>query len=95
MTAHTFRIFPGLQKPIYELLQSKPGIARISARVSNAKCPQLSPVEPVDWTTEHQEALERLVTLLTNPAILAFPDFNFTLHTDTSDQGLGAVLYQR
>lgn len=39
---------------------------------------------------------EKLVNLLTNPPVLAYPDFNLslTLHTDASDQGLGAVLYQ-
>lgn len=36
------------------------------------------------------------MTLLTNPPVLAYPDFNhpFRLHTDASDQGPGAVLYQ-
>lgn len=80
--------FSRIAKPIYELLQTKPGKAQI---------PQLPSQESVDWTPEHQEALEQLVTLLINPPVLAYPDFNlpFTLHTDASDQGLGAVLYQR
>lgn len=46
-------------------------------------------------TEEHQVALEQLVTFLTNPPVLAYPDFNipFTLHTDASEQGLGAVWF--
>lgn len=89
--------FSRIAKPIYELLQTKPGKAQIPMRGRTTKRPQLSSREPVDWTTEHQEALEQLVNLLTNPPVLAYPDFNqpFTVHTDASDQGLGAVLYQR
>lgn len=89
--------FSRIAKPIYELLQTTPGRGQIPTRGNNTKHPQLPPQEPVDWTTEHQEALEKLVTLLTNPPVLAYPDFNlpFRIHTDISDQGLGAVLYQR
>lgn len=89
--------FSQIAKPIYELLQTKPGKAQSLMRGRTTKHPQLPSREPVAWTSEHQEALEQLVTLLTNPPVLAYPDFNqpFTLHTDASDQGLGAVLYQR
>lgn len=61
------------------------------------KHPQMSSRDPVDCTSEHQGALEQLVAFLTNPPVLAYPDFNqpFTLKTDASDQGLGASLYQR
>lgn len=89
--------FSRLAKPIYELLQSKPGKSQSSTPGKNVRRPQLSSREPVNWNAEHQDALEQLITLLTNPPVLAYPDFNlpFTLHTDASDQGLGAVLYQR
>jgi len=89
--------FSRIAKPIYELLQTKPEKAQVPVRERKAKRPQLPSREPVNWATEHQEALEQLVSLLTNPPVLAYPDFNLplTLHTDASDKGLGAVLYQR
>lgn len=89
--------FSRIAKPIYELLQTKSGKAQIPTCGKTTKRPQLPSRQPVDWTTQHQEALEQLVTLLITPPVLAYPDFNlpFTLHTDASDQGLGAVLYQR
>ena len=47
------------------------------------------------WTETEQEAFVKLKTMLTNPPILAFPDFQqpFELHVDASGNGLGAVLY--
>ncbi len=89
--------FSRIAKPIYELLQTKSGKAQIPKRGKTTKRPQLPSREPVDWTLQHQEALEQLVDLLITPPVLAYSDFNlpFTLHTDASDQGLGAVLYQR
>ena len=51
---------------------------------------------PICWGREQQQALEELVGHLSNPPIMAYPDFSkaFILHTDTSKDGLGAVLYQ-
>lgn len=79
--------FSRLAKPISELLQSKPGKSQPSTPGRNVRRPQLSSREPVNWNAEHQDALEQLKTLLTNPPVLAYPDFNlpFTLHTDASD----------
>ncbi len=36
------------------------------------------------------------MSLLVSPPVLAYPNFDlpFVLHTDASDQGLGAILYQ-
>lgn len=89
--------FSRIAKPIYELLQTKPRKIQNHAHAKNGRCSQLSSRESVNWIDKHQEALEQLITLLTNPPVLAYPDFTlpFTLHTDASDQGLGAVLYQR
>lgn len=48
------------------------------------------------WTYKEQEVFNNLKVILTNPPILAYPDFTkaFELHTDASCSGLGAVLYQ-
>ena len=50
----------------------------------------------VNWGPEQQEAFEGLQRLCTEVPILAYADFKspFILHTDTSSDGLGAVLYQ-
>lgn len=52
--------------------------------------------QPITWTEKHQSLLEELLDHLVEPPILAFPDFSkpFVLHTDASNLGLGAVLYQ-
>lgn len=52
---------------------------------------------PIQWTCDHQCILEQLVDILSHPPVLAYPDFEvpFILHTDASQKGLGAVLYQR
>lgn len=52
---------------------------------------------PIEWTDAHQSILEQLIDCLIQPPVLGFPEFSqpFILHTDASNQGLGAVLYQR
>ena len=48
------------------------------------------------WTTDCQEAFEKLRQQLVSPPILAFPDYQkpFILDTDASNLGIGAVLSQ-
>ena len=51
----------------------------------------------VNWTSECQDAFEHLKCLCSQTPILAYADYTkpFQLHTDTSESGLGAVLYQK
>ena len=51
---------------------------------------------PFQWTTEHETAFQELKTRLISPPVLAYPccTRDFTLKTDASIQGLGAVLSQ-
>ena len=52
---------------------------------------------PVEWTEECQSAFEHLKQLCSQTPILAYANYQkpFKLHTDASENGLGAVLYQR
>uniref|UniRef100_A0A8C5PXV4 Gypsy retrotransposon integrase-like protein 1 n=1 Tax=Leptobrachium leishanense TaxID=445787 RepID=A0A8C5PXV4_9ANUR len=88
--------FSGVAKPMYELLQTKPGVAPVESSRRKTKGPQMPSRTPVEWTSEHQKSLETLIDMLIKPPILAYPDFNlpFSLHTDASERGLGAILYQ-
>ena len=49
----------------------------------------------VTWSEELQQRFDVLLHRLTSP-VMAFPDFTkpFVLHTDASQEGLGAVSYQ-
>ena len=51
----------------------------------------------VDWTEAADSAFEHLKKLCISTPILAYPDYKlpFVLHTDSSSEGLGAVLYQK
>ncbi len=51
----------------------------------------------IKWTPKHQNILNDLIDDLSSAPIMAYPDFSkpFTLHTDASQEGLGAVLYQK
>ena len=50
-----------------------------------------------DWGHQQEKSFNDLKIALTNAPILAFPDYNlpFTMCTDASAQGLGAVLMQK
>ena len=51
----------------------------------------------VEWTAECQQAFEQLKQLGSQTPILAYVNYKkpFKLHTDASENGLGAVLYQK
>ena len=51
----------------------------------------------VNWTSKCQDAFEHLKCLCSQTPILAYADYTkpFQLHTDASESGLGAVLYQQ
>ena len=51
----------------------------------------------VEWTAECQQAFEQLKQLCCHTPILAYINYGrpFKLHTDASERGLGAVLYQK
>jgi hypothetical protein len=48
------------------------------------------------WTTEHQEAFDKMKALIAKETLLTFPDFSqeFEIHTDASKLQLGACLSQ-
>lgn len=88
--------FSRVAKPLYQLLTLPPDRAPLPVsrtkgkRVSTKQRGRPPPNTPISWT---QDALNKL----TEPPILGYPDFlePFILHCDTSQEGLGAVLYQK
>lgn len=85
-------------KVLYDLLAADVNaIAESKSKSRLAKVGQLPPHQKIVWTEIHQKALNYLVDVLTNPPVMAYPRFDhpFILHIDASEQGLGAVLYQR
>ena len=81
--------FSRVAKPLYELL-------KVTGNSSSKKVGKSSKAA-VEWNDKHQEATEALIDVITSFKVMAYPEFErpFTLHTDASYDGLGAVLYQR
>ena len=84
--------FSKIAKPIYELLEGK-----VNTNQNSRKNGQLPSNHPIQWSMKHQTALNTLIDCVTSPPILAYPDYSspYVVHTDASQNGLGAVLYQR
>lgn len=51
---------------------------------------------PFKWGVEEQVSFDTVIDKLTYPPVLAYADYTlpFTVHTEASSDGLGAVLYQ-
>ncbi|KAI3357074.1 hypothetical protein L3Q82_015450 [Scortum barcoo] len=73
--------FSRLANPIYELLQTKRNQEQSQGRCGGqkGKGAQLPSRTPVQWTETHQETLCRLIDMLANPPILAYPDFEVAI----------------
>ena len=93
-----------IAKPIYDLLVTqqlaKEDVIKVrshSRSKGKRDSGQLPSNHPLNWTEEHQVVLECLTKHLTSPLVMSYPNFEkpFLLHTDASETGLGAVLYQQ
>jgi len=90
--------FAQTAKSIYDLLNvPKKPKGEETAQPSKRGNGQLPSKSPIEWTSEHRKALESLLSSITSPPLLAYPDYesSFIVHTDASQSGLGAVLYQK
>lgn len=92
--------FSCIASPLYDLLkaplntETQQNVRKKWTMKKNNSVPSSAPNQ---WSDVHQSVLEQLINCLVMPPVLGFPDFSqpFILHTDASNQGLGAVLYQR
>lgn len=86
-----------IAKSVYKLLKVKTYTSAQQSHQPKIKGPQLSSKTLAEWTHEHQQVLKQLIDALIILPVLGYPDFNspFSFHTDASEQGLGAVLYQQ
>jgi hypothetical protein len=68
---------------------------KLVAELANQKKGKKVPIKQL-WNSSHQEAFDTLKEKFINPPVLGYPDFheNFTVETDASTQGFGAVLSQ-
>ena len=78
--------FSKITKPIREVIT---GLENQSKRAAKKTY--------IEWTDLSNAAFDNLKTMCVSTPILAYPDYQlpFTLHTDSSTDGLGAVLYQK
>ena len=94
--------FSRIAKPLYSLLSAEnaPQVSNDMKR-KGRKQPNKTNQRPsghaIIWTEHHQGVVCQLIDHLLHPPILGYPDFekSFVLHCDASQEGLGAVLYQR
>ena len=82
--------------PLFDLLKSDATTPTKVTKKHHKTTGQAPSSQPVSWEPVHQAALEKLLTSPTHHPVLAYPDYSspFILHTDASEVGLGAILYQ-
>ena len=89
--------FSLIAAPLFDLLQQPKEIINNNQKNENHKHNgQTSSKQEISWSEIHKKTLKTLIDYWTNPPILAYPKYDqpYVLHTDASQLGLGAVLYQ-
>ena len=78
--------FSKIAKPLYDLTKGLESQSKKTAKRTKVK-----------WGEREEEAFNQLKEACTSAPILAYPNYSlpFILHTDSSTDGLGAVLYQK
>ena len=90
--------FARIAHRLFQLLQAaSEGVAKSHKSKQRSDHGSVPSSRPVVWMERHQKAVETLLDHLVSPPALGYPDFSksFVLHTDASQEGLGAVLYQK
>ena len=84
--------FAAIARPLNDLLVGLDTNPKASKKRKTCKKQAL-----FEWSEEHQQSFETLIDKLTSPPVLAYADCRlpFSVHTDASTSGLGAVLYQK
>ena len=89
--------FSKIAKPLYDLLNGDKTKGRKLNKSMKGVNNQVPSRSAIQWNDEHANALQLLIERITSPPILAYPQYTnpFIVLTDASQDGLGAVLYQR
>ena len=84
--------FSRIAKPIYDLVKTQ----ETDKKGKSIRTGKQGGNQLVSWTSTHQSVLEKLIKCLVSAPVMAYPDprHPYVLHTDASESGLGAVLYQ-
>ena len=87
--------FSRITHPPFQLLQAaSEGVAKSDKSKQHSDHGSAPSSRPVVWTKQHRKAVETLLDYLVSPPVLDFSK-SFVLHTDASQEGIGAVLYQK
>ena len=90
------RDFSRRVKPLYDMLKGK--VTKSTKGDKGTKSGQsYNAREKIEWKEEHQKILEEMIDYLKSPKVMAFANFDmpFFMNCDASNDGLGAVLYQK
>ena len=84
--------FSRIAKPIYDLVKTQ----KTDKKGKSIRTGKQGGNQLVLWTSTHQSVLEKLIKCLESAPVMACPDprHPYVPHTDASERGLGAVLYQ-
>ena len=89
--------FSTIMKPLYDLLKVKPQNSKSKSNTKSNSKTSYNAKQAIQWNSNLQSIVDKMIDLLKSPKIISFPDFNnpFFVTCDASSEGLGAVLYQK